>query len=100
MSAGASYKYKHLAANTTGVIVSPNALVVLGKVTINTKGASANLLSIYDTNTTASTSSSNLVAAVDTTANVGYIDFDSVMNTGIVAVLATGTAADLTITFT
>ena len=61
---------------------------------INTKGATANLLTLYDN---ASAAAGNVIAVIDTTSNVGDIMYDINTLNGLYAVLAAGTAADLTI---
>lgn len=94
-----TYNKKHLnASSATPVLVTDGALACLGIVNVGLKGASGNQLSIYDTNATGSTSTSNLVSTIDTTVPSGSLVFDCLMNTGIVVVLNGGTAAaDVTI---
>jgi hypothetical protein len=64
---------------------------------VNTKGATSNICTLYDNN--AAAAAGNVIAVIDTTnAAVGDIQFFSLNTTkGLVAVTATGTAADLTI---
>ena len=80
----------HLSANgTTAVKTGPG---VLHTVTINTKGATANTLTLSDGSTT--------LAVIDTTAGVGTLTYDIQFQVGLTAALASGTAADVTISFT
>jgi hypothetical protein len=90
--------YKYINANTAGTLVSGNGGCVLGSVIINKVGATGNTLTIYDD--TAATAA-NAIAAIDTTrvGLGGNLDFNVVMSRGIFVVLASGTAADLTITY-
>lgn len=85
--------YKHISANTGGVAVCANACV-LKRVTINTKGATSNLLTLFDN---PSAASGNVIAAIDTTTGVDSLEYDVQCLTGLFAVLAAGTPADLTI---
>jgi hypothetical protein len=89
-----SMLYAHISANTTSVLKSGMA-GVLGNVSINTKGASSNTLTLYDN----TTSSGTIIAVIDTTSVVGTLNFGCRFNKGLVAVMGTGTAADVTITF-
>src|SRR5690348_4762623 len=92
------YNYKHANSNSaTGVVLSPNAGSRLHSVTINSKGATANLLTIYDTATDAGKAAGNTIAVIDTTTAVGTLIYDVVVNAGLTYVLNTGTAADVTI---
>ena len=87
-------QYSHINALTAGVQVKPGAGTLHG-VTINSKGATANLLTLYDGTSTAGA----VIAVLDTTANVGQVAYDVSFTGGLFAVLAAGTAADLTIAF-
>jgi hypothetical protein len=84
--------YANLNANGTTTLKSGKGF--LSKVTINTKGASANTLTLYDN----TTGSGTKIATIDTTAG-GTLPYDIEFSTGLTAVLATGTAADVTISF-
>lgn len=81
--------YKHHTTNAT--FVDKAAPGLLHGICINTAGASANTVSIYDALT-----ATNLVAAFDGTVR-GCFFLDVVMLTGITVVSATGTPADFTI---
>lgn len=87
-------RYTHLAANTN-TIVSPNTCT-LNTVVINKLGASANVITIYD--------------GIDTTGNIiGIIDstvtgrdtliYNVLCSVGIYVVISTGTAADITVSW-
>jgi hypothetical protein len=86
--------YAHLNANATTVLA--NTSCILAGVTINTKGATANTLTLYDN----TAGSGAVIAVIDTTANVGFIQFQNILcKNGLTAVIASGTAADVTIAF-
>ena len=85
----------HISANTAGVQVRAGN-GQLHTVTINTKGGSSNLLTLYDGTSTGGT----VIAAIDTTSAVGTLKYDVQFLAGLFAVLATGTEADITITVT
>ncbi len=89
---GASFL--RLAANTVGVAVLA-AAGELHRVVINTKGATGNVLTLYDN---ASAASGTIIAVIDTTDSTPR-QYDVHVANGIYAVLATGTAADITLTF-
>jgi hypothetical protein len=84
-----SNTYTHLAANAT-TLVNPQA-TTLYAVTINTKGASSNTLTLQDG------TGGPTIAVIDTTSNVGTLFFKAQCKNGLSAVMATGTAADVTI---
>jgi|SRR5271166_5230060 len=91
-----SYQYTHLAANasTDGIKATGGTL---HSVTINTKGASSNLLTLYDSLTHGT---GTTIAIIDTTAQVQTLVFDAWFQTGLSCTLATGTAADVTLNWT
>lgn len=86
--------YKHIDANATTTLKNgPGALI---RVTINTKGATGNTLTLYDN----TSGSGPVIAVIDTTTGVGSINFDEAnFDTGLTAVMANGTAADVTVVF-
>jgi hypothetical protein len=88
--------YAHANANGTFPVVTfPGKL---RGVTVNTKGASSNTLTLYEGNTAAVTAeTAPVIAVIDTTANVGTLFYDVVTMAGVTGVLATGTAADVTV---
>lgn len=65
-------------------------------VTINTKGASGNTLTIYDN----TSGTANVVAVIDTTSALGFVAYcgGSLVN-GLTYAMATGTAADVTFVY-
>lgn len=83
--------YTHMNTNTTATISSGDTRLFL--VLIGTLGAAANVLTISDTTSLA------VIAVIDTTkTGVAFYDFGGVrVAGGVKAVLATGTAADVTI---
>lgn len=83
--------YTHLNTNATTTISSGDTRLFL--VTINTIGATANVLTLSDTTTGA------VIAVIDTTrAGIAFYDFGGIrVSGGVKAVMATGTAADVTI---
>jgi hypothetical protein len=86
-------KYTHLAALATTTIKSGEG--ILHSVAINTKGATANTLTLYD-NTAAS---GTIIAVIDTTSQIQTLLYDLQFTTGLTAVVAAGTAADITISW-
>lgn len=88
-------EYTHISANTAGVQVGPAGTIRLHAVNINTKGAASNVLTLYDGTSTAGT----VVAAFDTTVSFGTFQYNITVKVGLFAVLATGTPADLTISW-
>lgn len=88
------YDYLHL--NSTGVtLAQKSSLTQLHSITINSKGTSGNTLTVYDS----TTSSGSVVAVIDTTSQVGQLLFDVTLVNGLSVVLATGGAADITISY-
>lgn len=85
--------YKHIATNTTTVVKSGAGVV--HSITINTKGATANIATVYDN----TAGSGTVIAIIDTTGNVGTITLDVGFYTGLTIVTATGTAADITVSY-
>jgi hypothetical protein len=85
--------YTHI--NGNGTTTPKSSAGVLHSIVINTKGASANTVTVYD-NTAAS---GTIIAVIDTTAQVQTLIYDVQFNTGLTVVVATGTAADITISW-
>ena len=88
------YTYTNLAANATTVIRTGKGK--LHSITINTAGASANVCTVYD-NTAASGSK---IATINTVAAAPNLLYDVQFNTGLTVVIGTGTAADVTVSWT
>lgn len=92
-SAGAGYSYAHISTNATTVVKA--AAGSLHSITINTKGASANIATIYDGVSAAGT----VIGVIDTTAGTQNFLYDAALSTGLTIVTATGTAADITVSY-
>lgn len=86
--------YLNVTANTAGTTIKSGQGTLVA-VMINTKGASGNVLTMYD-NTAAS---GTKIATIDTTASLTFLPYNAAFGTGLTIVLATGTAADLTFTY-
>lgn len=85
--------YTHLAANGTTTIKSGSGQ--LKSITVNTKGASSNVATVYDN----TAGSGTVIAVLDTTAGVGTLNYDVAFGTGLTVALATGTSADITVSW-
>ena len=83
----------NLLANATTLVKTGEGVLV--SITINTKGATGNTLKIYD----GLTASGTLLATIDTTASIGTLTFNAKFSTGLCIVIATGTAADVTVSY-
>ena len=88
-----SFLAAHITTNATTVVKASSA--VLHTITINTKGATGNIATLYNDPAT----TNNPLAVIDTTSNVGTLYFDIVLPLGLTIVTATGTAGDLTISY-
>lgn len=86
-------KYYNITANTTTTLTGK---LVLIRVVINKKGASSNTATIY---ADAYATPEYKIGQIDTTANVGSIEYGIPCLTGIHIVTATGTAGDITIIY-
>ena len=78
--------YTYINSNSTA---TPSGAKTLIRVVINSKGATANTLTLKDGGTT--------FAVLDTTTAPGYVDFNVRVPGGLSAVMAGGTAADVTL---
>ena len=87
--------YRHWAMNTNSTKLINTGPTLLHAVTINKKGATANVLTLY--NGVDNTATEKFV--LDTTAGVGQVPYDLTFDLGLYVELATGTAADLVITW-
>jgi len=65
------------------------------RIVVNTKGASSNTAKIYDSADT----EENLKGTLDTTANVGAIEYGFPLYNGLRIVTAAGTAPDITVVY-
>lgn len=85
------YNYTNITTSTSIQVKSTSG--TLGTVCINEKGTSSNTLTLYD-NTSAT---APIIATIDTTSTVGCIPYQIVFTTGLYAVTATGTQANITV---
>lgn len=86
-------KYANISTNTTTLVKTGAG--ILHSLTINTKGASSNTAAIYDGITAGGT----LIGTVDTTSGVLNLPYGIQFEVGLCIVTATGTAANLTVSF-
>lgn len=89
-------KHKNVAAGTATTVISANP-GFLHCITINTKGASSNTLTVYDN---ASAASGTIIALIGTTGQEQTLIYDVNVVNGITCASATGTGADYTVSFT
>lgn len=87
------YNQSHITTNTT--TTAQTGAGVLHTICINTKGAAANVATVYDN----TAGSGTVIAVIDTTAQVNCQYYDARLQTGLTIVTATGTPADLTATY-
>jgi hypothetical protein len=83
----------HLNPNGTTTIKSGAGW--LHNIVINVKGSSGNTITVYD-NTAAS---GTIIAVIDPTAQLVTLNYDVGFTTGLTVVLASGTAADITVSY-
>jgi hypothetical protein len=83
----------HINSNTTTTLKSAAGL--LHSICINTKGVTGNIATVYDN----TAGSGTVLAVIDTTAQVQTLLYDIQFSIGLTIVTATGTAADLTVSF-
>jgi hypothetical protein len=86
-------QYKNLKTLTTATLITGNGF--LHAVTINTKGATANTLALYD----GVDATGVLIGTIDTTAAIGTLHYDVSVGVGLYVALANGTAADVTVSY-
>jgi hypothetical protein len=92
MSDNVGAKYNNINTNSTTVVSTVPC--VLRRVVINNAGASSNVATIYDN----TAGSGTIVAVIDTVElNGRYLEYNTLLKTGCTVVVATGTAADLTV---
>lgn len=95
---------KHLHINSNGTAVIPvsnntNNRLLLKAIVVNTKGGSSNKATIYDSNEDIGVDASRIIGILDTTANVGRVNYDIPIYKGIYIVVDVGTAPDLTVLY-
>jgi hypothetical protein len=93
MKVEGQFTYQNITTNTTTTVKSGAGL--LHSITINTKGASSNVLTIFD-NTAAS---GTKIGTVDTNTSLVTFMYDVKFTTGLTILTATGTAADVTVSY-
>lgn len=87
------YSFKHLAANATTVVKTGSGVV--SAVLLNTIGGSSNTLTLYD----GLSASGTVIAIIGTTVAAARFPIGVLFVTGLTVVIATGTAADVTIVY-
>ena len=99
--ASANKTYNITANGTTFIPIpaNPAGKLVLVRLVINTKGGSSNTATIYDSNETIGANAEKRKGILDTTANVGSIEYGFPCFNGIYIVVATGTAPDITVVY-
>ena len=85
--------YSHI--NSNGTVTVKSGAGWLHTITINTKGATGNTATVYDN----TSGSGTVIAVIDTTAQIQTLLFDALFTTGLTVVTASGTAADLTVSY-
>lgn len=86
--------FVNITTNATTVVRSDGPSR-LNRVIINTKGATANTMKLYD----GPVANAKLIGTIDTTTTVGSIDYNLNLSSGLVVVTATGTASDATVVY-
>lgn len=102
MQSGETRSYNLTTLGTTIIPIpkNPNKRLVLKSILINTKGASSNTLTIYDSNETLGANVELKKGTIDTTVLPGNFEYEDLMfNNGIYIVNASGTSADVTVLF-
>ena len=90
----ASFAFLNLAANATTTVKTGGGL--LHSITLNNAGAGGNTCAVYDN----TAGSGTLIATIDTVElNGRTLLYDVHFVTGLTIVIATGTAADITVTY-
>ncbi len=92
-SASGGYSYSNISTNATTAVKASAG--TLHSITINTKGASSNVATVYDN----TAGSGTKIATLDTTLGQSTLVYDIAFATGLTIVTATGTAADLTVAY-
>lgn len=85
--------FSHITTNATTTVKSGAG--ILHRICINTKGATANVATIFDN----TAGSGTVIGVLDTTSGVACLVYDVAFATGLTIVTATGTAGDLTVTY-
>lgn len=85
--------YVNIAAGTATTTIKSGP-GTLARICINTKGASANVITVYDS----LTASGNIIATIDGTSDRDHV-FGLAFATGLTVKSATGTGADMTVVY-
>jgi hypothetical protein len=89
-------KTYNITTNTTTIIPGKIELI---NIIINTKGASSNLLKIYDSNSTIGANSARLKGTIDTSVVPGPFPHAYPLFDGLYIVTSAGTPADVTVVY-
>lgn len=98
-SANKTYNITTNGLTVISIPANPVGKLVLIRIVVNTKGASSNVATIYDSNETLGENTELKKGKLDTTANVGSIEYGFPMYNGILIRVETGTAPDLTVVY-
>jgi hypothetical protein len=85
--------YSH--QNALGTTTVKSGAGLLHSLTINTKGATSNIATLYDN----TSGSGTVIAVVDLTSQILTLLFDVGFNTGLTVVISGGTSGDITISY-
>jgi hypothetical protein len=88
-----TYSWMHI--STSATVPIKNGAGILDAVVINTKGATSNICTLYDS----FDNSGAVIAVIDTTLAQTTLVYDLAFAVGLCAVTSAGTQADLTITY-
>jgi len=99
--ASANKTYNITTNGTTFIPIPANPVgkLILIRLVINTKGASSNTATIYDSNETLGEDAELRKGKLDTTVDPGSFEYGFPMYNGIYIVVATGTAPDITVVY-
>lgn len=97
----AVFNYAHITTNTTALLFTPQAnnqssQAVLHSITVNSKGATSNTITVYNDVTAVA---ANAVAIIDSTVGQPAFLYDVKCPNGLTIVTASGTAPDITVTW-
>lgn len=89
---------------TNGIVTIPNPTNprrkwCLKRIIINTKGASSNTATVYDSDEETGANVEQRIGKIDTTVTIGEIPYGLILNKGIYIVVETGTPGDLTLVY-
>jgi len=83
---------------TNGTTILPGKLVLI-RIVVNTKGASSNTATIYDSTEAIGANAERKKGELDTTSAVGNVEYGFICYDGIYIDVNTGTAPDLTVIY-